>query len=196
MTSSVTNHLRQDRWAWAAARSIWSSDQPTCRDRAEGAVVDVSGTVAGGDAGAVNISAGLGNANLAGSLKGDAQAGSRSGSFSLLSRDLADFGAFQRDAGWRRLPSEPSLRDQRRRCERHGQRARAGARGRSRTTARSMSRGTVRTVGRQRRPHPACRPLRTSRWHRVASCSRSAGGASGSGGTVFLETVGSATAAS
>lgn len=70
-------------------------------EMAADAVIDVSGTVAGGDAGTLNVSAGLGSANLRGQLKGDAQEGARSGSFSLLSRDLSDFGAFNAtlDAG-------------------------------------------------------------------------------------------------
>ncbi|MGH8445608.1 MAG: hypothetical protein ACREVL_10085, partial [Solimonas sp.] len=62
-------------------------------DMAETAVLDVSG-IGGGDAGTLKVSAGLGHANLRGQLKGGAEPGARSGSFEMVSRDLADFAAF------------------------------------------------------------------------------------------------------
>ncbi|WAC49187.1 filamentous hemagglutinin family protein [Asticcacaulis sp. SL142] len=60
-------------------------------DMASNAIIDVSGTVAGGDAGAVNVSAGLGQVSLAGQVKGSAGEGFRSGAFSQISLNLADF---------------------------------------------------------------------------------------------------------
>jgi filamentous hemagglutinin family protein len=62
-------------------------------DVAAGAVIDVSGTAAGGDAGTLNTSAGNGEVRLLGQVKGGASEGFRSGSFSMLSRNMGDFAA-------------------------------------------------------------------------------------------------------
>lgn len=57
------------------------------------AVINVSGSAAGGDAGTLNIFAGLGDVTLGNGVKGSASAGYRSGSFSVLSATLGDFAA-------------------------------------------------------------------------------------------------------
>ncbi len=62
-------------------------------DMAAGATIDVSGTAAGGDAGTLNTSAGLGAVKLQGDVKGNAGEGFRSGSFTMLSRSMGDFAA-------------------------------------------------------------------------------------------------------
>ncbi|MFA6113752.1 MAG: filamentous hemagglutinin family protein [Sphingomonas sp.] len=53
--------------------------------------INVSGTSAGGDAGLLSISAGLGAVTLGGGVKGTANDGYRSGSFQLVSKSLGDF---------------------------------------------------------------------------------------------------------
>lgn len=60
-------------------------------DVRSGATIDISGTSAGGDAGKLTTSAAEGEVLLAGNVLGNANAGYRSGSFSLLSRTIADF---------------------------------------------------------------------------------------------------------
>jgi filamentous hemagglutinin family protein len=59
-----------------------------------GSLIDVSGSAAGGDAGTLTIKTGVGEAILNGTLKGTSAAGSRGGSFSLLTQSLTNFGAF------------------------------------------------------------------------------------------------------
>ncbi|MFZ0269946.1 filamentous haemagglutinin family protein [Caulobacter sp.] len=61
---------------------------------ASGAVIDVSGTTAGGDAGRLNIAAGQGQADMRGQMKGASHGGAHSGSFSLVTRQITDFSAF------------------------------------------------------------------------------------------------------
>ncbi|QNQ08560.1 filamentous haemagglutinin family protein [Sphingomonas alpina] len=58
-----------------------------------GSKVDVSGSRAGGDAGTFTAAAGLGEVRLGGTILGKAAAGSRSGSFGLVTRSLSDFAA-------------------------------------------------------------------------------------------------------
>ncbi|WP_447725163.1 filamentous haemagglutinin family protein [Sphingomonas koreensis] len=60
---------------------------------AQDAVINVSGSAAGGDAGALNVFAGLGDVTLGSGVKGSAREGYRSGSFSVLSATLGDFAA-------------------------------------------------------------------------------------------------------
>ncbi|WP_338447306.1 filamentous hemagglutinin family protein [Pelagerythrobacter marensis] len=60
----------------------------------EGALVDVSGTEAGGDAGRLTLTAGLGDVRVAGTLRGEAAEGYRSGSLRMTSLAMEDFGGF------------------------------------------------------------------------------------------------------
>ncbi|WP_129778058.1 filamentous haemagglutinin family protein [Peristeroidobacter soli] len=60
-------------------------------DMRSGATIDISGTSAGGDAGTLHTSAAEGEVLLAGNVLGTANAGYRSGSFTSLSRTIADF---------------------------------------------------------------------------------------------------------
>lgn len=57
------------------------------------AVIDVSGSSAGGDAGRFTASAGLGQVTLGAGIKGTAAAGYRAGSFGMQAATLGDFGA-------------------------------------------------------------------------------------------------------
>ncbi|WP_033922742.1 filamentous haemagglutinin family protein [Sphingomonas sp. 37zxx] len=60
----------------------------------QGSVIDVSGSSVGGDAGTLAISVGQGEAQLRGTIRGSANDGFASGSFRLLTDQLADFAAF------------------------------------------------------------------------------------------------------
>src|SRR5690606_36910400 len=66
-----------------------------------GSLIDVSGSSAGGDAGALTIKSGVGQALLGGEIRGTSVEGFRSGSFSLLTHSLPDFAGFNAalDAG-------------------------------------------------------------------------------------------------
>lgn len=59
-----------------------------------GSIIDVSGSSVGGDAGALGISVGRGEAQLLGTIRGSASDGFASGSFRLLTDQLTDFAAF------------------------------------------------------------------------------------------------------
>lgn len=70
-------------------------------DLQAGSRIDVSGTAAGGDAGEVVLSAGQGAVRLDGELRGSAVQGARSGSISMLTAGMQDFGGLNKtlDAG-------------------------------------------------------------------------------------------------
>ncbi|AJP71148.1 hypothetical protein TS85_03900 [Sphingomonas hengshuiensis] len=60
----------------------------------QGSVIDVSGAGTGGDAGTLNLSAGLGDVRFDGIVKGQAGKDALGGTFSLLTGQIDDFGAF------------------------------------------------------------------------------------------------------
>lgn len=92
----VTSNIRQffDKVIGVGAGSVNLFADNGSVQLGQGSLVDVSGSTAGGDAGTLTIRAGLGEAILNGTLKGSSAQGSRSGSFNLLTRSLSDFVTF------------------------------------------------------------------------------------------------------
>lgn len=92
VTSNVSRFYDQSVGVGAGAVNL-IADQGDVVARS-GSLIDVSGTSVGGDGGTLTVQAGLGEARLDGTLRGDAAKGYSSGSFSLLTQELADFAGF------------------------------------------------------------------------------------------------------